>query len=72
MKGYINHELHNCVEDRNKYILLVRWETIEDHTIEFRQSEKYKEWKQLLHHFYNPFPIVEHFEEIDFKTINVD
>ncbi|CAM2998655.1 antibiotic biosynthesis monooxygenase [Paenibacillus sediminis] len=64
MKGYINHELQKCVEDRNKYILLVRWETLEDHTVGFRGSEEYQEWKQLLHHFYDPFPTVEHFEGI--------
>jgi Uncharacterized enzyme involved in biosynthesis of extracellular polysaccharides len=67
MKGYMNHELQKCIEDRNKYILLVRWETLEDHTIGFRGSEEYKEWKRLLHHFYDPFPTVEHFEEIQLE-----
>ncbi|MGF7050714.1 heme-degrading monooxygenase HmoA [Paenibacillus sp. DS2015] len=64
MKGYINHELQKCIEDKNKYILLVRWETLEDHTIGFRGSREYQEWKKLLHHFYDPFPSVEHFEEL--------
>mgnify|MGYP002481587879 FL=1 len=67
MKGYMNHELQKCIEDRNKYILLVRWETLEDHIIGFRGSEEYKEWKRLLHHFYDPFPTVEHFEEIQLE-----
>ncbi|MFD0618423.1 antibiotic biosynthesis monooxygenase family protein [Paenibacillus sp. GCM10027629] len=67
MKGYLEHELQRCVEDTNKYILLVRWETLEDHTIVFRESEEYKEWKELLHHFYDPFPTVEHFEMIEFR-----
>ncbi|MHA6484165.1 antibiotic biosynthesis monooxygenase family protein [Paenibacillus sp. strain BS8-2] len=66
MKGYLKHELQRCLEDKNKYILLVQWETLEDHTIGFRESEEYKEWKQLLHHFYDPFPTVEHFEMIGF------
>tara|TARA_R110002049_G_scaffold308754_1_gene513914 strand:+ start:56049 stop:56330 length:282 start_codon:yes stop_codon:yes gene_type:complete len=61
IKGYISHELKKCVEQENKYILLVNWETIEDHEIGFRKSEKYQEWKALLHHFYEPFPIVEHY-----------
>lgn len=64
MKGYLKHELQKCLEDSNKYVLLVQWETLEDHTIGFRESEEYKKWKELLHHFYNPFPIVEHFEKI--------
>lgn len=64
MKGYIHHELKRCLEDDHKYILLVKWETLEDHTIGFRESAEYQEWKQRLHHFYDPFPVVEHFEEV--------
>ncbi|MEH7083042.1 antibiotic biosynthesis monooxygenase [Neobacillus drentensis] len=64
MKGYISHELQRCLEVKGKYLLLVKWETLEDHTIGFRQSNEYQEWKKLLHHFYDPFPTVEHFENI--------
>lgn len=62
MPGYIEHELQRCLEVVGKYILLVRWQSVRDHEIGFRQSPQYQEWKQLLHHFYNPFPVVEHFE----------
>lgn len=65
MQGYINHELQRCMEQKGKYLLIVRWETLEDHTIGFRQSEQYQEWKALLHHFYDPFPTVEHFEGVE-------
>ena len=65
MPGYISHELQRCVEDGNKYILLVKWETLESHTIGFRQSTEYLEWKRLLHHFYDPFPTVEHFAPLE-------
>ncbi|WP_405606450.1 antibiotic biosynthesis monooxygenase family protein [Polaribacter sp. Asnod1-A03] len=61
-KGYISHHLKKCIEDENKYILLVNWETIEDHEIGFRKSKEYQNWKNLLHHFYKPFPIVEHYK----------
>lgn len=64
MEGYIAHELQRCLEVRSKYILLVKWEKLEDHTIGFRQSSEYQKWKGILHHFYDPFPIVEHFESI--------
>lgn len=67
MKGYITHELQKCLEEENKYLLLVRWETLEDHTEGFRGSKEYLEWKSLLHHFYDPFPVVEHFVNIDLK-----
>lgn len=61
MKGYVSHDLKKCIETDNKYILLVNWETLEDHEIGFRTSEAYQEWKALLHHFYEPFPTVEHY-----------
>lgn len=64
MPGYSSHELQRCLETTNRYILLVRWETLEDHTIGFRQSLNYQEWRSLLHHFYDPFPTVEHYESI--------
>ncbi|WP_434037137.1 antibiotic biosynthesis monooxygenase family protein [Formosa sp. 4Alg 33] len=60
--GYLNHKLKRCIEQKNKYILLVEWDKLEDHTIGFRQSEHYLSWKNILHHYYEPFPVVEHFE----------
>lgn len=64
MRGYISHELQKCVETDNKYILLVRWDTLKDHTVGFRTSPEYLQWKELLHHFYDPFPVVEHYIDI--------
>ena len=60
--GYLSHELHRCVEDPNQFLLLVRWRTLEDHTRGFRGSPEYQRWKALLHHFYDPFPTVLHYE----------
>lgn len=65
MGGYVSHELQRCVENPSRYVLLVRWETLSDHTEGFRGSTEYQEWKRLLHHFYDPFPTVEHFELVD-------
>ena len=62
IKGYVKHSLRQCIEQKNKYILLVDWENLEDHTVGFRQSTQYLEWKKLLHHYYDPFPTVEHYE----------
>lgn len=64
IKGYIGHSLKKCLAHPNKYLLLVDWEQLEDHTIGFRQSKEYLEWKNLLHHYYDPFPTVEHYETI--------
>lgn len=62
--GYLGHTLQKCLEQPNKYLLLVNWKNLEDHTIGFRESEAYLEWKKLLHHYYEPFPIVEHYETV--------
>jgi heme-degrading monooxygenase HmoA len=62
--GYISHDLKKCLEQENKYILLVKWNDLEAHTIRFRGSEAYLEWKRLLHHYYDPFPVVEHYETV--------
>lgn len=62
MKGYVSHQLQRCLEHPGQYILLVNWNTLEDHIVGFRSSEQYQQWKALLHHFYDPFPVVEHYE----------
>jgi len=61
MPGHLGHELQRCVERPSRYILLVRWRCLEDHTEGFRGSPQYQRWKELLHHFYDPFPAVEHY-----------
>ena len=64
MNGYISHQLQKCIEKSNRYIVLVNWKSLEDHTIGFRESKEYQEWRALLHHFYEPFPEVEHYENV--------
>jgi heme-degrading monooxygenase HmoA len=63
MKGYIEHELLKCLEAEDRYLLIVRWQTLEDHTEGFRENEEYNKWRNLLHHFYEPFPTVEHYKK---------
>lgn len=65
MQGYIGHQLKRCIEDRSRYILLVHWERLEDHTEGFRKSPRYQEWKSLLHHYYDPFPEVQHYDVVE-------
>lgn len=64
MNGYVSHQLKKCIEKTHRYILLVNWERLEDHTIGFRESREYQEWRTLLHHFYDPFPDVEHYKNV--------
>ena len=59
--GFVSLRLLRGIESPSRYLLLVEWETLEDHTEGFRKSAGYEEWRALLHHFYDPFPTVEHF-----------
>ncbi len=68
MPGYVSHELQRCLERTDEYILLVRWESVDAHETGFRGSPQYQEWKALLHHFYDPFPTVLHFEAVPGTT----
>ncbi len=63
MPGYLDHSLKRCIERSSRYLLLVEWERLEDHTEGFRRSAGYQEWKTLLHRFYDPFPEVEHYRD---------
>lgn len=62
--GYRSHELLRCMERPGEYLLLVRWDSLAAHEVGFRQSAAYQEWRLLLHHFYDPFPVVSHFEVV--------
>lgn len=62
--GFRSLRLAHCLEQPNRYLLLVEWDTLEDHTEGFRGSAAYEKWRAALHHFYDPFPVVEHFEAV--------
>ena len=64
MPSYRGHELQRCLENTSRYVLIVRWTDLEAHTEGFRGSPEYQQWKSLLHHFYDPFPTVEHYEPV--------
>jgi heme-degrading monooxygenase HmoA len=64
MPGFLGLELQRCIEQPGHYMLLVRWQTVEHHEVGFRKSSQYQEWRKLLHHFYDPFPTVLHYEQI--------
>ncbi len=59
--GYQRHELRRCLEQDDRYLLLVWWDSLESHTQGFRGSPAYERWRALLHSFYDPFPTVEHY-----------
>ena len=61
MPGFIDLRLSRSVETPNEYLLLVHWESVEAHEVGFRGSAQYRQWRELLHRLYEPFPVVEHF-----------
>lgn len=71
-QGYRGHELQRCTENASHYVLLVRWQSLEDHTVGFRRSVEYQEWKSLLHHFFDPFPTVRHYEVVSTRAAAAD
>lgn len=64
MPGFEGLTLSRCLERPSSYLLLVQWRDLRDHTEGFRGSVEYEHWRELLHHFYEPFPTVEHYEQV--------
>jgi heme-degrading monooxygenase HmoA len=64
MPGFRGLTLSRGVERSNSYLLLVTWDNVEAHEVGFRGSPEYQEWKRMLHHFYDPFPVVEHYRRV--------
>lgn len=62
--GFLSLRVEHCLERPSCFLLLVEWRRLEDHTDGFRGSAAYQDWRALLHQFYDPFPVVEHFETI--------
>jgi heme-degrading monooxygenase HmoA len=62
--GFIGVRLLRCLETSNRYQLLIEWESLEAHVVGFRESAPFSEWRRLLHHFYEPMPLVEHYEPL--------
>ena len=62
--GYISHEMVRCVETKGKYYFMIRWESIEAHEKNFRQSPKRQEFRDLLGDFFAEPTVAEHFEPV--------
>lgn len=59
--GFRGLQLLPCIEDADRYLLLVEWETLEDHLDGFRGGPDHPRWRESLHHFYEPVPEVDHY-----------
>ena len=63
-RGYLSHELRRSMETPNRYALIVRWQTLEDHTVGFRGSSAFIRWRELIGPFFDSAPAVEHFQSV--------
>jgi heme-degrading monooxygenase HmoA len=59
-RGCKGVKLHRSVENPSRYRLVVDWQTVEDHTVHFRGSENFQEWRRLVGGFFASPPAVEH------------
>ncbi|MEM5316460.1 antibiotic biosynthesis monooxygenase [Paraburkholderia sp. JHI869] len=62
--GFLSYEIIHSIESPDRYVLRVCWETVEHHTLGFRQSTNYEEWQKLVSPFFAQRPLVEHFEMV--------
>ncbi|MFC1409862.1 antibiotic biosynthesis monooxygenase [Streptacidiphilus sp. N1-12] len=63
--GFLALRLLPCLDPgrESRFLLQVEWQRVEDHTEGFRRSPEYAQWRELLHPYYDPFPLVEHYGE---------
>ena len=60
-KGFQGYKVNKGIENPERYILQIFWETLENHTIDFRQSAAFGEWRAIVGSFFAVAPTVEHF-----------
>jgi heme-degrading monooxygenase HmoA len=63
--GFRSARLTRGVESPSRFVLLIEWDSLEAHTVGFRESENYPRWRELIGPFFDGAPRVEHFNEID-------
>ena len=62
--GFGSLRLHRGVESPDRYLLLVEWDTLEDHTVGFRESPAFAEWRSHIGPFFDSPPVVDHFDPV--------
>lgn len=64
IEGFRSLRLVRGIESPSLYVLLIEWDSVAAHEQGFRGSPGYEKWRAALHHFYDPFPVVEHFTTV--------
>src|SRR6186713_2187142 len=61
-KGFAGYKVNHSIESPDRFVLMIYWQTLEDHTVGFRQSPAFQEWRAIVGPFFAQPPFVEHFE----------
>ena len=61
-KGFEAYKVNRCIENPQRYVLQIFWTTLEDHTVGFRESPAFAQWRAIVGPFFAAAPVVEHFE----------
>jgi heme-degrading monooxygenase HmoA len=61
-EGYISHEIQHCMEQPTRYMLLLKWESLEAHTVNFRQGPHYDTYRALISPYFDGLPVVLHYD----------
>ena len=61
-KGFQGYKINKGIESPERYVLQIFWETLENHTVDFRQSSAFADWRAIVGPFFAAPPAVEHFE----------
>ena len=67
--GFISSSMHKGLESPERYVLQIRWQTLDNHTIDFRESPAFPAWRALVGPFFAEPPVVEHFDEVTAAAI---
>ena len=60
--GYLDSTFQQSIEDPNRFVLYIKWQTVEDHTNGFRQGPLFPEWRSLWAQYMNGTPNVQHYQ----------
>lgn len=61
-KGYKGYKVNKGIESPERYVMQIFWETLENHTVDFRGSPLFTEWRAIVGPFFASPPVVEHFD----------
>jgi heme-degrading monooxygenase HmoA len=60
-KGFMGYKVNKGIESPERYILMIFWQTLENHTVDFRQSPAFQDWRAIVGPYFAGPPVVEHF-----------